>query len=446
MSFSADNEQTQLPIQHSPPVFHFLRDSNFTFFWSGQTLSNLGDSLAVIALPLLVLQATGSVAQMGFVAGCYGAGQLVAGIFAGVLVDRLKRREFMIACDLGRMLLYSIIPLFWWLIGPQIWLIYVVAFLGACLGMGFQVAYITAVANLVKRDQITEANGILQASFAFTYVLGPGLAGFISGQFSPAFAVGLDAFSFLISAITLLFIRFSNSDSVGRSSHSRTKGWFATCLQDLSEGVRFLIRQPVLRAVTVLFACFSIIPAAGIELFIFHLQHDLKQGDTVVGIVFSLANMGAIAGGLLAGLLRRRFGFGLSWLGGIALEGLFIVFIGPTSTVLLIIIFTIGFTFADTSMRIFSTSLRQQITPDHLLGRVTSAFWVLNTAPGPIGAVCTTILAAHIGASSILELMGIYAIALAAVGLLTAANCREPLKVESNTEYEVDVLHKQELI
>ncbi len=299
--------------------------------------------------------------------------------------------------------------------------------------MGFQVAYITAVPNLVGPDHITEANGLLQASFALTYVFGPGLAGFISGRFSPVLAIGFDALSFLVSAMTLFCIRFASpapfidrsSDLAARPTTDR-RGWVVTGIQDLLEGLHFLINQPLLRAVTLLFALFSIIPAAGIELFIFHLQYDLKESDTIVGMVFSLANIGAILGGLLAPLARRHLGFGLAWLGGIALEGLFIAAIGSTPLLPLLILFTIGFTFADTSMRIFSMSLRQQITPDHLLGRVTAAFWTLNTAPGPIGALLTTLLAAHIGASPTLLLMGIYTLFLAIAGLFTAANTRFP--------------------
>ena len=110
-------------------------------------------------MPLLVLQATGSVAQMGLVTGTFGVGQLVSGIFSGPLIDRVDRRRLMVLCDLGRTLLYGSIPLVWLMFGPQMWLIYVVAGLGALLGNTFQVGSITAVANLVKKSQLTEANG-----------------------------------------------------------------------------------------------------------------------------------------------------------------------------------------------------------------------------------------------------------------------------------------------
>jgi hypothetical protein len=71
-------------------------------------------------------------------------------------------------------------------------------------------------------------------------------------------------------------------------------------------------------------------------------------------------------------------------------------------------------------------SLRQQITPDHLLGRVTAAFWTLNSAPGPIGAALLTILAARFGAPAVLVGMGACFTAIALVGLRTPARARYP--------------------
>src|SRR5437763_12096556 len=95
-------------------------NTHFNIFWFGQLLSALGDAFAMLAMPLLVLQATGSVAQMGLVTGTFGIAQLLAGIFAGALVDKVDRRRLMILCDLGRLLVYAMVPLGWLLAGPQI--------------------------------------------------------------------------------------------------------------------------------------------------------------------------------------------------------------------------------------------------------------------------------------------------------------------------------------
>jgi fucose permease len=132
------------------PGSRLWHNRNFNTFWLGQTLSAVGDSCSLIALPLLVLQATGSVTQMGLVTATFGIAQLLAGLVAGALVDKLDRRRLMILCDLGRLLVYASIPLGWLIAGPQIWLIYLTTGLGSALGMVFQVAYITAVPILQR--------------------------------------------------------------------------------------------------------------------------------------------------------------------------------------------------------------------------------------------------------------------------------------------------------
>ena len=153
------------------------RDRNFAIFWAGQTFAVLGDAFAIVAIPLLVLDATGSVAKMGLVTAVNGLGALLAGLFAGPLVDRLDRRRLMIQCDLGRVVTYALIPLGWWALDGPLWLLYGLGFVASALSMVFGVGYITAVANLVDRDRIIEANGRLQTTFALSWVFGPMLAG-----------------------------------------------------------------------------------------------------------------------------------------------------------------------------------------------------------------------------------------------------------------------------
>src|SRR5579884_3662290 len=93
---------------------------HFNLFWLGQSLSDLGDAFAILAFPLLILQATGSVVQMGLVTGTFSVGRLLVGIFAGPIVDRYNRRALMVGCDFMRFLLFASIPVCWWLVGPQV--------------------------------------------------------------------------------------------------------------------------------------------------------------------------------------------------------------------------------------------------------------------------------------------------------------------------------------
>lgn len=408
-----------LDIFARSPAARLRRNRNFTIFWVGQTLSNIGDAVALIAIPLLVLHATGSVARMGIVTGLSGIGMLVAGLVTGPLVDRIDRRRFMILCDLGRMFLYAAIPLAWWLTGPQIWLIYVTAALGAFLGMCFSVTYIAAIVNLVDRDQITDANGRLEATRALASIIGPALAGFIAARFDAATALGVDALSFVASAGSLAFIRLRHASA--RRDEPRGN-WLA----EMRAAARFLWRQPVLRALTALIAGFSFLTLGALDLFIYHLKQDFGQSDAAVGLVFSVASSGAIIGGLLAGPVRRRWGFGVCYLGSAIVEGGILVGIGIVPAVAFIVPLMAGFTFLEILKGVNSIAVRQQVTPDHLLGRVTAVFWTINSAPGPIGAALLTVLAARFGAPFVLALIGATFMVIALLGLLTPARTRHP--------------------
>lgn len=401
------------------PASRLWHNRDFIIFWAGQTFSNIGDAVALIALPLLVLAATGSVAWMGLVTGISGIGMLIGGIVAGPLADRVDRRRFMIGCDCGRMVVYGAVPFGWWLLGPQFWLLFAVAGLGSFLGMCFSITYVAALPNLVDRDQVTDANGRLQASAALANLLGPLLAGLIAVRFGPVIALGGNALSFAVSALSLACIRFRSRGIL--PAHSAT-GWVA----EMRAGLRFLWQQPVLRALTAMIAGFSFLTLAALDLFIFHLKHDLGGSDRAVGIVFSIASAGAIAGSLLAAPCRRRWGFGVCYLGGAILQGIALAAIGVAPALAFVVPLAAAFTLLDLLKGVNSMSLRQQITPDHLLGRVTAVFWTLNSAPGPLGAALLTILAARFGTPAILVGMGVCFTAIALIGLRTPARDRRP--------------------
>ncbi|MDX6335202.1 MAG: hypothetical protein QOG05_2542, partial [Streptosporangiaceae bacterium] len=186
------------------------RDRTFGVFLTAQTLSVAGDSFALIAVPLLVLRATGSVAQMGLLTGAAGAAAVVAGIFAGILADRLDRWILMAACDLARMILYGLIPLAW-SVHPAVWLLYVILPLCAAIGMVFQVGYVTVVPALSGPARITEANGLLYGAASAAGIAGPLFAGLVSALVGPAGAIAMDAASFAASAAGVLVVRRSLS-------------------------------------------------------------------------------------------------------------------------------------------------------------------------------------------------------------------------------------------
>ncbi|MGW0867455.1 MFS transporter [Streptomyces sp. NPDC002611] len=388
------------------------RQRDFGIFWTAQTLSVLGDSFALIALPLLVLEATGSVARMGLLTAVGGAASVLAAVFAGAVVDRVDRRRLLITCDLVRMGLYGVIPLVW-LVGPQVWLLYVVLPLCEAVGMLFAVGYVTVVRGLVGTGQLTEANGRLNATAAGAGVLGPLCAGLVAAWSGPAAAVGVNAASFGVSAALLFFVRFRRRAPDDRPGQ-RTGLW-----QDLRTGVAFLYGHPVLRSLTVLLFVFSFLTLGIHDLVIYHLKHDLGHDDGTVGTVMAAGALGTIAGALLVARIRRRFGFGLTWTGSVAGCGLAFAGLGWARDVPVVAALCAAFLGCAAMGATCSMSLRQEVTPEHLLGRVTSAFWTLHYAAAPIGAAVLTWAAEEQGTAPVALAAGAICVLLAACALFT---------------------------
>ncbi|MFI6395855.1 MFS transporter [Nonomuraea sp. NPDC050540] len=392
------------------------RQRDFTVFWGAQTLSVAGDSFAIIAVPLLILNVTGSVAQMGLLTGVSGAAGVVAGIFAGVAVDRFDRRKLLIGCDIVRCVLYATIPLAW-LSGPKVWLLYAVLPLAAAVGMVFQVAYVSSVPTLVGEDRVTEANGKLYATAAAASVLGPMLAGVVAGWLGPTAAIGINAVGFALSAVGVYMVRLAR--------HERPAVHGAPW-RELVAGAVFLWRQPVLRALTVLLSFFIFLTLGLTDIVIFRLKHDLGQPDAVIGVVLGIGAVGTMIGATLVTRLRGRLGFGPTWVSALAAAGLAIGAIGFIGTVWGIGA-AMGLYLACVSVAgICSLSLRQQVTPSHLLGRVTSAFWTIHYSLGPLGAAALTWGAGRFGSTPVFVFAGVSCLAIAAAALLTPARQRHP--------------------
>src|SRR4051812_12299520 len=387
------------------------RQRDFGVFWAAQTLSVLGDSFALIALPLLVLQATGSLARMGLLTAVGGAAAVVAAVFAGVVVDRVDRRRLLIGCDLVRLVLYGVIPVVW-LFGPQVWLLYAVLPLCEAVGTLFAVGYVTVVRSLVGTGQLTEANGRLNATAAAAGVLGPLCAGMVAAWTGPAAAVGVNAASFGVSALCTAFVRFRARPA--GADGERTGLW-----RDLRTGVTFLRGHPVLRALTALLFVFSFLTFGLNDLIIYHLKHDLGHGDDVVGTVMAVGALGTITGALLVARTRRRLGFGVTWSAAVAVCGLAFAGMGWARDVPVVAALSAAFLACVAVAGTCSMSLRQEVPPEPLLGRVPAAFWTLHYSAAPIGAAVLTWAAEHQGTAPVGVAAGACCVLIAITALFT---------------------------
>lgn len=405
VSASADRPDAPGPRQ-TPPPRPLGQNRDFGVYWAGQALSALGDGFAAVATPLLVLEATGSVTQMGAVTAVLTAGRLVAALGAGALVDRVDRRRLMIGTDLGRAVLWATIPLVWWFSGPSMPLLFAVSLVAALLGNVFYVACFTAIPALVRPEEVLSANSRLHGTYAFMGLVGPLVSGLVCSRYGAVTGIFVDALSFVLSAASLAFIRLrAPAPAPPAASDAGLAGHLA--------GFRFLARTPILALIAGTLAFSAFLNAAQADLVIYHLRTDLQAGAEGVGVVLGVAGLGAIAASLLAPRLHRRAGFPRTWLLGGLLAGLPLSAMalvgrvgGATTPVLLgglLLVAALG----DTLRGILSQSLRHRLTPSPILGRVTAAFWALVDVPAVFGAGAMTALGASLGALPVLTLAGV---------------------------------------
>jgi MFS family permease len=381
---------------------------DFFHFWWGQAASNVGDAFALVAMPLLVLDVTGSVAQMGNVTAVACGAHLAMSLVAGIVVDRVDRRRLMIATDLGRMVLYAALPVASWLRASSLALVYVVAALASALGNLFLVAQVAAVASIVDRDRLARANSRLQATQALMFAIGPVLAGVVCARYGTTAALAVDAATFAVSAFSLSLVRFRAVSAIAGDGARPRAGRGGS---DLLTGLRFLFDQPVLRAIMVLQVFVSLLASAGmsgamVDLFVFRLRHDLGASGRVVGLCMGGAAIGALCGALASPRLRARSSSGACILGGTGLQAIglgvsgFVSSAGATMAGL-------GLWSAGLTLRaVVNVSLRQELTPDALLGRVMASATTVVFGAGAIGAVLVTHAAARWGSSDTLSFMG----------------------------------------
>jgi len=413
----AEEEPLHLaPAVASPaiPDGSLRRNRDFWVVLVGQGISSFGDAITNTALPLLVLALTGSGLAMGVVGVLSTLPDLVIGLPAGAYADRWDRRRMMFAADLGRAFLTAVIPISVWLGGPTLGLILLVTFPLNVLRVLWLAAFTAAVPGLVGRGQIARANAVFEAFFNVGWIVGPALAGFLAATIGPGPTIAIDAITFAVSAGALLLVR--------RPLRPEVRGEPTHLLADIREGVAFVARQPTLRAVIALWTTTSVIYAGLTSGLIFYVTIDRGLGAGVVGLVLSAFAVGSLGGSLVAARMAFR-AVGPVMLVGSVVMGLTLVVVALDAPVPVLVGASFVAGILDANVLISYLTLRTQLSPDALLGRVGATARTLSVGLMPIGALVAGALLDAIGGTATLALMGAASIAVG-LGFALVPNVR----------------------
>jgi len=358
---------------------------NLQLLFGGQVVSSFGDWLYVVALAVLVYDLTGSatvVAALTFV-------RLLPYVlflpFSGFLADRGNRKALMIASDLGR----GLCMLGLLLVGTEgaLWVAFPLVFLATVLSSLFRPAMNAVLPGLVgDEEKLAQANGLWSQMESVSLILGPALGGVLVLLGEPRVAFLVNGLTFLISALTLLFVRVPpRTSEQGAQAGEEEEGWISETLA----GFRFLFRENegVLSAMTVSIAGLTLVGGAIWTLTVVLAEETFGLGGQGAGFLNAAYGAGALLGGFVVGYATTRFSLGPTFVWTTGASSLVFALLGvsPAGVLPFVLLVVVGV--IDVISDVSSTTLLQSATPDSLLGRVFGAFEALLVSAMLLGAL-----------------------------------------------------------
>ncbi len=394
-----------------PPL---LRDRVFRRYWSASAVSMFGDQVSGVALPLAaVLALHAGAAQMGYLTGLQWLPSLLFGLPAGAWVDRRgRRRQTMIAADLGRAALFASIPVAYALHALTLAQLLGVTFVAGGLSVLFNVSNGTLFVSIVPPERYMDAQSLIYGSRAMSFVGGPSAGGVLVQALSAPFAIVADALSFVSSAFFLGQIRPAEppTDDSGGS---------------VLAGARFVARSALVRASLITAAALNFFYLMFAALYLLYAVRVLHIRPGLVGVLVGAGAAGAVLGSLVTKRLAARIGAGWAYAAGCLLYAAPLV-LWPLAhgamPLVLIMLFTAEFVsgFGLMMLDITIGVIFAAVIPDTLRSRVTGAFQAVNYGTRPIGALLGGLLGAAAGLRPALWVATLGGTAGAALVLLTA--------------------------
>lgn len=378
-----------------PPILRENR--NFRRYFIGQSVSMLGDQVSLIALPLtavLALHATAG--EMGALLTVALVPNLLFALHAGVWIDRRgRRRQTMLATDLGRGLLVATVPVAY-AVGHLTWAhLYVVAFLSGTLSVFFFVAYGAFFQVVVPREDYVAANSLIHGSRAFSFLAGTSLGGVLVQLLRGPYALALDAVSYVWSAYFLGRIDAEEPPGVPHESGG------------LLSGLTWIWRNAVIRAELLGVATLNLFNFMFFALFLLYATRQLDVRPATLGIILGAASIGTVSGSFVTARISRRLGVGPTFVLGCFLFPAPLVLVpaagGPHWVVLALLFVSellsgVGLMLLD----IMAGTISAATVPPALRSRVSGAFMVVNYGVRPLGTTLGGILGTWIGVRSTL--------------------------------------------
>ncbi len=363
----------------------------FLTLWGGQSASVFGTQITAFALPWLVLDLTHEAVAVGAFNAVSFLPALVFALPAGVIADRWNRRTIMLVCDAARGLAILTVPLAAFTGTLTLVHLFVVGATMRLFTVFFDVGYVASVPNLVERPQLPDANGKIEMTRSVAEFSGQPLAGLLIVALTAAGTLLLDTASYVISVVSLLFVRTPFSAPAAK----REEGTF---WERMTEGLRYVFAQPLLRALALAPAIGNLAASAFGAVIVFRGRDELGLTSFQTGLLVGSAAIGqAIAAAFVGRAVKRVPAGRLILFAAAAQPPLYLAFAFTGNLAAMIALYaTLGVCVV--LLNVPMISLRQAIIPDHLRGRALAAIRLFVLSMYPVGAITGGALASAFGA------------------------------------------------
>lgn len=395
-------------------IFRALSNRSLALLWSGQTISRLGDSVFTIALAWWVLQKTGSATAMGAVLICSTIPLLAFLLFGGVAVDRFPRLRLMLASDLLRGSVVTLIAALAYTQTLTLWQLCAMSATFGAVEAVFYPAYAAVIPDLAPSEILISANSLRSISAQAALLVGPALAAAIIAGSGVTLAFALDGLSFFLSALCLI--------AVPAPKMALPVEREAGILGDVRAGFGVVLHTPWLW-ITLVVACASTLFLVGPVEAALPLLVKQRFGERVglYALLTALAALGSLVAALWLGrfarLRRRGPLIYAAWL----TAGLMLLAIGlPLPAAAVCVAFFLQGAALETLGLAWVNTLQERI-PSEALGRVNSIDALVSSGLLPVGYALAGVAADHLGASAVFVFGGAISATIIGLGLLHPA-------------------------
>ena len=393
----AETIEADRPIDDAPPApkGSLWHDRNFLTMWSGQALSQFGEQISMLAIPVLaVVLLNATEFQVGVLEAASVAAFLVVGLPAGAWIDRMRKRHVMIWADLVRALALATIPVLWELGMLQIWHLFVVALIIGVATVFFDVSYQSIIPSLVRSGQIAEANGKLETTSQLAHLAGPAIAGWLIGLFTAPVAMIVTAVTYLTS-FTALTLTKDHEQRRAPEDHAPLR-------TEIAEGLRWVFGNPYLRRIvgtTSTSNLFNTISGTMLPLF---LLRELGFTPATMGVILSLGAIGGLLGAMATPRVVRWIGEARAIPASAIAFSVICMFLPLAATIPefafpLLVVQGFVMSFTVLVYNITQVTFRQRITPPRLLGRMNASIRFVVWGVMPLAALASGGLGTWLG-------------------------------------------------